>query len=73
MELFDGACFLAAEVKPEVLKFFEYAYFHFVGVSMGGGTEEILLNLIGDYLGLPTEPRPDKDLPFNQLRASSPS
>jgi alkylation response protein AidB-like acyl-CoA dehydrogenase len=68
IELFDDQCFDSDTLKKEELKFFEYIYIHFVGVSMGGGTEEILLNLIGEqYLRLPPEPRVDKDVPFDQL------
>ncbi len=38
------------------------------GTRIGGGTEEILLNLIGErLLGLPGDVRIDRDVPFNQL------
>jgi alkylation response protein AidB-like acyl-CoA dehydrogenase len=67
MDIYNEHCFDGANSKAEALKFFEYLFLHFVGVSMGGGTEEILLNLIGEALGLPAEPRVDKDIPFNQL------
>lgn len=38
------------------------------GEHVGGGTDEILLNVIGErVLRLPAEPRGDRDVPFNEL------
>ena len=49
IDLYNSKCFENDTRKSATLKFFEYVYFHFIGVSMGGGTEEILLNLIESY------------------------
>ncbi|MBI0293673.1 acyl-CoA dehydrogenase family protein [Streptomyces sp. PRKS01-29] len=58
--------------RPELVDFTGreagYRYLRAKGNSIEGGTSEVLLNIIAErVLGLPPEPRTDKDLPWKDL------
>ncbi|GAA3020007.1 acyl-CoA dehydrogenase [Kitasatospora albolonga] len=62
-----------AMTRPEVVDFTGrdagYRYLRAKGNSIEGGSSEILRNVIAErVLGLPSEPRTDKDLPWKDLR-----
>ncbi|WP_132878486.1 acyl-CoA dehydrogenase family protein [Tamaricihabitans halophyticus] len=58
--------------RPETVDFFGkdagYRYLRAKGNSIEGGTSEVLRNVIAErVLGLPSEPRVDKDIPWKDL------
>jgi len=48
--------------------YFQYHFLNARGMSLGGGTDEIQRNTLGERaLGLPREPGPDRNTPFRDL------
>ena len=73
-----NAAVAAAELATDVVgpdaldaeNHYSYLTSFLPGLKSAGGTEAILRNTIGErVLGLPTEPRLDKGVPFSELRA----
>ena len=57
----------------EDLDYYAYHVLNCRGMSLGGGTDEIQRNTIGEKaLGLPREPAVDKDVPFNEIMKTRP-
>jgi alkylation response protein AidB-like acyl-CoA dehydrogenase len=75
----NGDLALALEGAPAMLLhrdapyggFWQQNFLNQWGVRIGGGTEQVQRNVIGErVLGLPPEPRPDKGIPFRELLGS---
>jgi alkylation response protein AidB-like acyl-CoA dehydrogenase len=51
--------------------FWQQQFLNQWGIRIGGGTDEVQRNVIGErVLGLPREPRPDKEIPFRELNTA---
>ena len=65
LDLGGAAGFLTEGDDPDLARL-QGSYLWSAGLRIAGGTDEILRNIIAErVLGLPGDPRPDKDLPFN--------
>jgi alkylation response protein AidB-like acyl-CoA dehydrogenase len=76
---FDGDLVLALQGAPAMLSdddalahgYWQQQFLMQWSSRLGGGTEQVQRNVIGErVLGLPGEPRPDKEVPFRELPTS---
>jgi len=68
LDLLDHAGLLDDPALASAGGAFQHRFLWAPGLRMGGGTDEIMKNIIAErVLGLPGEPRVDKDVPFRDI------
>ncbi|MDE0005283.1 MAG: acyl-CoA dehydrogenase family protein [Rhodospirillaceae bacterium] len=71
LDLLGTSGMLGEENGAMALRRWERAYLVASAVRIAGGTDEILRNVIAErVLGLPAEPRIDKEIPFRDIRGT---
>ena len=71
LDMQDLAGILVVEDEASLATSFQKIFFSSIGDRVAGGTDEIMLNIIGErVLGLPPDIRVDKDIPFNEVLTS---
>lgn len=66
--LIGGATATAWSTDDKLADYYAYQVLNCRGMSLGGGTDEIQKNILGErVLGLPREPGPPSDTPFRDL------
>lgn len=69
MDLAQSSGVITDGSNPELDRL-QGSYMWSAGLRIAGGTDEILRNIIAErVLGLPGDMRPDKDTPFNEIKA----
>jgi alkylation response protein AidB-like acyl-CoA dehydrogenase len=69
LDLQQSAGVITGGDNPELARL-QGSYMASAGLRIAGGTDEILRNIIAErVLGLPGDMRPDKDTPFNEIKA----
>lgn len=68
LDMQDMAGILTDKEQASLDAVFQRSFFRSIGNRLEGGTDEILLNIIGErVLGLPPDIRVDKDMPFSEV------
>ena len=68
MDMLDMGGMVMDPKVEEINTRFQHSYLGSPGMRIAGGTDEILRNTIAErVLGLPSDMRPDKGIPFNEI------
>jgi len=71
LDLIDSYGIVTDEDGAQAFEKWQRAYLVAPAIRIAGGTDEILRNIIAErVLGMPAEPRVDKNVPFRELRST---